>query len=125
VIVGLGIDVCDVARVRRSIERHGERFMRKVLTPDEYELVERRGDRAAAFAGRFAAKEATIKALGSPDGLRWYDMEVLPARPHPPRLLLRGVGAEAAKSLGVTRSHVTITHDAGVAAAVVVFEALP
>jgi holo-[acyl-carrier protein] synthase len=122
-IVGLGLDICDIARVRRSIERHGERFMRKVLTPDEYDLVCGRGDPAVAFAGRFAAKEATIKALGSPEGLRWYDMEVLPARPRPPQLLLRGVGAAAAAALGVTRTHLTITHDAGVAAAVVVLEA--
>lgn len=122
-IVGLGMDVCEVARVRRSIERHGERFLRKVLAPDELAHCAGRPDVAVCFAGRFAAKEAAIKALGAPEGLRWYDMEVEPARDGPPGLRFRRVAADRAARLGVSRSLLSITHDAGVAAAVVVLEA--
>lgn len=122
-IVGLGLDVCEIARVRRSLERHGPRFMDKVLTPDERAYCERRRDPAVPFAGRFAAKEAAIKALGAPEGLRWHDMIIVPAEGCPPSLMLRGAGADAAARLGVARTHLTITHDGGVAAAVVILEA--
>ncbi|MFW5921018.1 MAG: holo-ACP synthase [Polyangiales bacterium] len=121
-ILGLGLDVCEVARVRRSIERNGDRFIDEILTSDEREYCERRKDTAVPIAGRFAAKEAAIKALGSPQGLRWHDMRVIPAEGGPPRLELGGAGAEAAAQLGVERIHLTITHDAGVAAAVVILE---
>lgn len=123
VIVGLGIDLCDVSRVRRSVERHGERFLRKVLAPAELSYCLARPDVPLCFAGRFAAKEAAVKALGAPEGLRWHDMEVEPARGAPPRLVLRRLAAEHASRMGVARTHLTITHDAGVAAAVVILEA--
>ncbi|MCC6877591.1 MAG: holo-ACP synthase [Sandaracinaceae bacterium] len=124
-IVGLGLDVCDIDRMRRNLERHGAAFMDKVLTPEERAYCERRRDPAVPFAGRFAAKEAAIKALGAPDGLRFSDMVILPADNAPPKLLLRRVGAQAARALGATRSLLTITHDGGVAAAVVLLEAVP
>lgn len=124
-IVGLGLDVCDIERMRRNLERYGHAFMDKVLTPGERAYCERRRDPAVPFAGRFAAKEATIKALGAPDGLRWTDMVVLPAEDAPPRIALRGVGVEAARRLGATRALLTITHDGGVAAAVVILEGVP
>ncbi len=123
-IVGLGLDVCDIERMRRNLEKHGVRFMEKVLTESEVSFCTRRRDPAVPFAGRFAAKEAAIKALGAPAGLRWTDMVVEPATDHaPPRLILRGAGAEHAAKLGATRTHLTITHDANVAAAVVTLEA--
>ena len=121
-IVGLGLDVCDIARIRTNLERHGLSFMDKVLDADERAFCERRGDPAVPFAGRFAAKEAAIKALGAPKGLRWTDMVILPAEDAPPALRLRGVGLEAARRLGAKRSWLTITHDGGVAAAVVILE---
>ncbi|HEY8432560.1 MAG TPA: holo-ACP synthase [Sandaracinaceae bacterium] len=124
-IVGLGLDVCDVARMRKNLERYGHAFMDKVLTPAERAYCERRPDPAVPFAGRFAAKEAIIKALGAPEGLRWKDMVITPARGAPPRIGLRRVGLEAAHRAGATRAHLTITHDAGVAAAVVILEAVP
>jgi holo-[acyl-carrier protein] synthase len=124
-IVGLGLDVCDVARIRRSLERHGPRFMDRVLTAEERAYCEKRRDPAVPFAGRFAAKEATIKALGAPQGLRWHDMVIVPAEGAPPRLTLQGAGAETARRMGVVRTHLTITHDGGVAAAVVILEAAP
>jgi holo-[acyl-carrier protein] synthase len=122
-IVGLGLDVCDIERMRRNLEKHGVRFMEKVLTESEVSFCTRRRDPAVPFAGRFAAKEAAIKALGAPAGLRWTDMVVEPAGDHsPPRLILRGASAEHAAKLGATRTHLTITHDANVAAAVVILE---
>lgn len=124
-IVGLGLDVCDIDRMRKNLERYGLGFMDKVLTSAERAYCERRRDPAVPFAGRFAAKEAIIKALGAPEGLRWTDMVVLPAENSPPRIGLRRVGIEAAHRLGATRALLTITHDAGVAAAVVILEAVP
>lgn len=123
-IVGLGLDVCDIDRMRKNLERYGHAFMDKVLTPAERAYCERRRDPAVPFAGRFAAKEAIIKALGAPDRLRWTDMVILPAEDAPPRIGLRRVGIDAAHRLGATRALLTITHDAGVAAAVVILEAV-
>ena len=122
-IVGIGIDLCDIARVRRNLRRYGSRFMDRVLTPAERAYCEKRKDVATTFAGRFAAKEAAIKALGAPRGLRWRDMEVLPAEGAGPRLGLYRSGEQAALRLGATRTHLSITHDGGIAAAVVVLEA--
>ena len=121
-IVGIGLDVCEIARIRRNLERYGPRFMDRLLTPAERAYCEKHRDAAVSFAGRFAAKEAAIKALGGPPGLRWRDMEVLPAERERPQMRLHGAGARVAQSLGADRVHVTITHDAGVAAAVVILE---
>lgn len=123
-IVGLGLDVCGIDRMRKNLERYGHGFMDKVLSPAEAAYCARRRDPAVPFAGRFAAKEAAIKALGAPKGLRWTDMVILPAEDAPPRLALRRVGIEAAHALGVTRTWLTITHDSGIASAVVILEAL-
>lgn len=123
-IVGLGLDVCDIERMRKNLDKHGPSFMDKVLTDEEKAYCVRKRDPAVPFAGRWAAKEAAIKALGAPQGLRYTDMVIEPASDHaPPRLVLSGVGASHAAKLGVTRTHLTITHDAGVAAAVVILEA--
>lgn len=123
-IVGLGLDVCDIERMRKNLDKHGHAFMDKVLTEEEKAYCARKRDPAVPFAGRWAAKEAAIKALGAPPGLRYTDMVIEPACDHaPPRLVLFGVGASHAASLGVTRTHLTITHDADVAAAVVILEA--
>ena len=76
-IVGLGIDVCSVARIESALERFGEKFWARVLTPRErVDLAARQADRAAALAGRFAAKEAFSKALGAPKDVWWQDVEV-------------------------------------------------
>lgn len=121
-IVGLGMDVAGIERFARALERHGERFWDRVLTPAERaELVGRR-DRAAALAGRFAAKEALSKALGAPRDVWWQDVEVLRGAGGRPELRLLGPAVAHGERLGVVRTHVTITHDAGVAAAVVVLE---
>ncbi len=119
-IVGLGIDVCSVARVRRSLRRFGPRFMRRVLTEAEFAYCAAHRDPAEPFAARFAAKEATLKALGVPSGLRWQQMEVVRSERGAPSLHLHEAAAEAAEALGARSAHLSLTHDAGVAAAVVV-----
>lgn len=121
-IVGLGMDVAGIERFARALARHGERFWERVLTPTERAELAGRRDRAAALAGRFAAKEALSKALGAPKDVWWQDVEVLRGAGGRPHLRLLGPAAAHGARLGVARVHLTITHDAGVAAAVVVLE---
>jgi holo-[acyl-carrier protein] synthase len=122
VIVGLGIDLVAIARIERMLARYGDRVLGRVMTDAERALVPEGGRRVEYVAGRIAAKEATSKALGVPDGIAWHDAEVLPARPGPPTLRLHGVALHRAAQLGVSRTFVTLTHDSGVAAAVVLLE---
>ncbi len=121
-VVGLGIDLIEVERVGRTVERHGDRFMRRIFHPRE--LEQSRGDRVQYLAARFAVKEAAFKALGTgwAAGVRWVDVEVQNLASGQPVLLLHGAAAERARGLGAERMHVTITHTAGHAAAVVILE---
>lgn len=128
-IRGLGIDVAEVARIRRQVGARGagpraERFLARCFTPAERAYCEARRDRATHYAARFAAKEAAMKALGAPAGVRFTDIEVKRGA-GAPGLALRGVAARAAEALGVSRVHLSLTHDAGVAVAVVVLEGGP
>jgi holo-[acyl-carrier protein] synthase len=124
VILGIGIDIASVDRIRKVLEQHGDRFWERVLTPAERRALERRKDRATALAGRWAAKEAGVKAFGGRAGALWHDFEVTRLLSGAPTMTFHGRAEEAAAALGVERVHVTITHDAGVAAAVVVLETL-
>jgi holo-[acyl-carrier protein] synthase len=122
-VVGLGIDVASVARVSQSLDRFGDRFWERILTVSEREdLATRVADRATALAGRFAAKEAASKALGAPPDVWWHDLEVRRGPRGEPVLRLLGPAADHAARLGVRHCRVSITHDAGVAAAVVLLE---
>jgi holo-[acyl-carrier protein] synthase len=123
-IIGLGIDLVEVARLADALDRHGNRFVERVFTGAEREACELRGDRALALAARFAAKEACLKALGTgwAEGLGFRDVEVVREGNRPPRLVLHGAAARRAEALGVIRSHVSLTHQPGIAAAVVVLE---
>jgi holo-[acyl-carrier protein] synthase len=124
VILGLGIDVVDIARIQRILDGppgRAERFLARCFTPAERAYCDAGRDRAARHAARFAAKEAASKALGVPAGIGWHDVEVVRGE-GTPRLELRGVAAERARALGVVRSMVSLTHDGGVAAAVVALE---
>lgn len=123
-IVGIGLDVVEVSRIRGLRERRGERFTRRVFTADELAWCEARADPAPSLAARFAAKEAGMKALGSgwAEGVGWHDLAVVSPPGRPPALELRGEAARRAANLGVSSVHVSLTHDAGVAAAVVVLE---
>ncbi len=114
-IVGVGIDVVDIARFGEAL-RATPRLRDRLFTPAEQRLP------LASLAARFAVKEAVAKALGAPVGLRWTDAEVDPAGGRRPRLAVRGSVAARAGELGVTRWHVSLSHDAGIASAVVIAE---
>lgn len=123
-IVGLGLDLVEVARVRKLRERRGESFLRRVFTDDEARACLERADPDSPLAARFAAKEAGMKALGTgwAQGVGWRDVEVVSAPGTAPRLRFHGEAAARAAALGVAAVHLSLTHDAGAAAAVVVLE---
>jgi holo-[acyl-carrier protein] synthase len=123
-VVGVGIDVVEIARVRRLVERWGTRFLERVFTGDEVAYASRRRDPAEHLAARFAAKEATLKALGTglSLGVRWREMEVRRPRGERPTLVLSGRTAALGAARGVRRLHVSLTHDAGLALAQVLAE---
>jgi len=122
--VGLGIDVVEVARLADALRRHGDHFVERVFTDRERAACDPRADRVLALAARFAAKEACLKALGTgwAEGLGFRDVEVVREGNQPPRLVLHREAARRAEALGVIRSHVSLTHQPGLAAAVVVLE---
>jgi holo-[acyl-carrier protein] synthase len=120
-IVGIGLDVCSIDRMRRALERHGERFYVRICSDDERRDLSGR-DPAMALAGRFAAKEAFAKALDGAPGVSWHDVEIRQAPNGRPRLEAKGVATALLEKAGVKRCHVTLTHDAGFAAAMVVLE---
>lgn len=126
-IVGLGVDLVEVARVRRLMARWGGRFLERVFTPEEVAYALRRRDPAEHLAARFAAKEATLKALGTglSLGVRWREMEVRRAPGQAPTLALSGRTAALGAARGIGRLHVSLTHDAGLALAQVVAEDVP
>jgi holo-[acyl-carrier protein] synthase len=116
VIIGVGIDVVDVARFAQSLART------PALTTRLFTEAEQRLPSAASLAARFAAKEALAKALGAPVGLRWQDAEVHRGDDGRPHLAMHGTVAARAEQLGARRTHLSISHDAGIASAVVVLE---
>jgi len=122
VIVGLGIDVCPVARIAEILERHGALFADRVFTPCELGHAGTGVVRNERLAARWAAKEAAIKALGAPEGLRWHDMEVVNDAGGAPSLRFKGAAEACAKAKGVARALLSLSHAAGVAVAVVVLE---
>jgi holo-[acyl-carrier protein] synthase len=123
-VLGVGVDVIEVVRMRRALERFGERFEARVFTDGELSACSGRGDRTLALAARFAAKEACLKALGTgwARGLALHQIEVVRDAAGRPSLRLYGRAAEEAASLGVKASHVSLSHQATVAVAVVVLE---
>ncbi len=127
-ILGVGFDLVDIARVAALLEAKGERAVARLFSPGEAEYARARAEPARHFAARFAAKEAVYKALaGSEDarGIGWRDTEVTVAWDGRPQLVLHGRAAERAAALGVVRSHLSLTHADLVAGAVVVFEGAP
>jgi len=123
-VVGLGLDLAQIARVQSLIERRGQRALDRVFTPGEQAYCDARAARFASYAGRFAVKEAVMKVLGTGwrAGVRWVDIEVVRAPGRAPTVVLHGACARHAERLGIRNLHVTITHDAGLAAAVAVAE---
>ncbi|MDR7233341.1 holo-ACP synthase [Agrococcus sediminis] len=119
-IVGLGVDVVDLARFERAVTRT-PRLKQRLFAPDEL-LVDGRERSLPSLAARFAAKEAAFKALGANSGMRWVDLVVVQGPGGEPSLDLRGTAAERAAAIGATRVHVSMSHDAGVATATVIAE---
>lgn len=114
-IVGVGIDVVDVARFQATVERVPA-LRDRLFTPEE------RGLAPASLAARFAAKEAIAKSLGAPAGMSWQDATVRRVRGEQPVVEVTGTVAAAAAARGVTRFHLSLSHDAGIASAMVVAE---
>jgi holo-[acyl-carrier protein] synthase len=110
-IIGLGLDATDIDRIADSIDRYGERFLHRIFTDEEVAYCTRRRVPAIHFAGRFAAKEAAMKALGTghSHGVLWRDVEVI-RRGGPPQLALHGGAERRFRAMGGRRSLVTITH---------------
>ena len=121
-VKGIGIDLIELGRIERAIDRFGERFLARLLTPNE--RAGARGPFVSYVAARWAAKEAALKALGTgiSGGITWRDVEVLDEPSGAPRMLLHGLAFRRAQALGVTSALVSLTHDQEHAAAVAVLE---
>ena len=109
-IVGLGVDLCEIARVERAISRHPT-FRDRVFTPEEIAYCESKARPAESYAGRFAAREATIKALGGYGGRRWQDISVTRHPSGAPAIRLDGNAKRRADALGVTEVLITFSHE--------------
>lgn len=114
-IVGVGVDVCDIARFETSLRRTPE-LRERLFTTAERTLPPH------SLAARFAAKEALAKALGAPAGLGWQDAEVVSEHSGRPTLVISGSVLAAAEGLGASRAHLSLSHDGGIATAFVVLE---
>jgi len=123
-IIGLGIDLCRIDRVQQFIERYGDRFLRRCFTPAEITHIQRYKNNAENYAGAIAVKEAASKALGTGwrRGVHWKNFEVAHLPSGKPTLRVHGKAAQLAAQMGVANINISITHDAGVSAAVVIFE---
>jgi holo-[acyl-carrier protein] synthase len=126
VILGLGLDVAEIPRIRNSLERFGQRFIARVLTKAEAAGMPK-GDAAPYVAARFAAKEAAAKALGTgfAKGVTQTSIEVQNLPSGAPMLLLHGKALEIASAMGVQRIHISLTHGRDIAAATVILEGAP
>ncbi len=123
-ILGTGIDLAEVPRIRASVERYGERFLHRIYTEKEIAYVERKANKYERYAARFAAKEAGMKAIGTGwrHGIRWQDFEVANLPSGRPTLSFHGVAAEYARRLGVTNVQLSLTHTADLGMAFVILE---
>lgn len=123
-IIGTGVDIVDTPRIEQALQRYGDRFSRRLYTRDEIAYCERFKNKAERYAGRFAAKEAAFKALGTGwrEGVRWLDVEVTHLPSGKPDLVLTGRAEELARQMGVRRAAVSISHTDHYAVAQVIFE---
>ena len=123
-IVGTGVDIAETSRLEEGLERHGERFTKRLFTPAEVAYCERFKNRGQRYAARFASKEAAFKALGTGwgSGVRWLDVEITHQPSGKPELVLTGRAQEVARGLGITRMAVSISHSDRYVVAQVIFE---
>src|SRR5271170_5700575 len=120
----MGVDLAEVRRIREVIERHGVRILNRLYTAKEQEYCERARNKYERYAGRFAAKEAAMKALGTGwrRGVRWVDLEVVRERSGRPTLTIKGEARKLADALGVKNIAISITHTSEQSGAQVIFE---
>ena len=123
-ILGTGVDLAEVPRIRAAVERYGQRFIERIYTPAEIAYVERKANKFERYAGRFAAKEAGMKAIGTGwrRGVRWQDFEVTNLPSGRPVLRLHGEAAKIAEKLGVKSVQLSITHTSELGMAHVILE---
>lgn len=123
-IVGLGLDIAEIDRIEAAIKRHGAPILERLFTPKEVAYCEKHRNKFERYAGRFAAKEAAMKALGTgwSRGVRWRDIEVIREPSGRPTLRLEGAAGQVAARLGVKNISITITHSGNLALAEVIFE---
>ncbi len=123
-IVGTGVDIAEVGRIKAAVERFGDRFLKRVFTPVEVRYCMGKPNAAERLAARFAAKEAGMKAIGTGlrHGVTWQDVEVLRMPGQRPVLKFSGKAAEFAERLGCKRTHLSLSHTADQAIAHVILE---
>ena len=123
-ILGTGVDIAEVPRIRHSIERFGDRFLHRVFTEGEIRYCEAKAGRFESYAARFAAKEAGMKALGTgwSHGVRWRDIEVVRPKGQRPTIEFHGQAASIAARLGAKNIALSLTHTADQALAHVILE---
>lgn len=111
-IVAIGIDLIEIARIEEVLARRGERFRKRVFTEAEVAYCEQRASKMASYAARFAAKEAAMKALGTgwAEGVAWREIEIVSATNGSPSIQLHGRALERMRELGATRAHLSLTH---------------
>jgi holo-[acyl-carrier protein] synthase len=123
-IVGTGIDIAEVPRIRHSIERFGDRFVQRIYTTGEIRYCDSKANRVERYAARFAAKEAAMKALGTgwSHGVRWRDCEVVRLPGGRPAITFHGKAGEFAARLGVKNASLSLSHTSEQAIAQVILE---
>ncbi len=123
-IIGTGVDIAEVPRIRESVERFGDRFLHRIFTEGEIRYCEAKATRFESYAARFAAKEAGMKALGTgwSHGVRWRDIEVVRPKGQRPTIQFHGQAAAIAAKLGSKNISLSITHTAEQALAHVILE---
>jgi holo-[acyl-carrier protein] synthase len=123
-IVGTGVDITEVARIKAAVERFADRFLKRVFTPEEVRYCMSKANAGERLAARFAAKEAAMKAIGTGlrHGVTWQDVEVVRQPGGRPGLRLTGKAADFAATLGCKRTHLSLSHTAEQAIAHVILE---
>ena len=123
-IIGIGTDIIEIARMAESLAQKGDSYARRLLTESEFEDFQQRGNKAAFLAKRFAAKEATVKALGTgfADSITWKQVNIANDEKGMPVLTLTGKARERADALGVSRLHISISDEKHYAMAFVILE---
>jgi len=111
-VLGIGTDIVEIERVRDMIDRHGDNFLNRCFTPEEIAYAAKHRDAAVRYAGRWAAKEAVVKVLGTGfvKGITFHDIEILPLHSGQPRIELSGEAASVADGLGIGSILITISH---------------